>query len=140
MSAEQYARSDDRPYTGPSVSDMIRTHTLAANIMKYHSHPGSSAILDDYNLGLLEKFVNNPDQRDQILKEADLTQVEDIRDQYEGSLSGYVILKHTNEVGESVQPVLTEEEIKELKEWFAKGGSRQHSQGDLKQKHSHSHS
>ncbi|UPX19461.1 uncharacterized protein EKO05_0009721 [Ascochyta rabiei] len=47
-------------YTGPSVSDMIGNKTLAENIIKYHDHPTSDSILDDDNLNLLQRFVEDP--------------------------------------------------------------------------------
>lgn len=112
-----------RPYTGPTVAEMIRTHTLAENIIKYNSHPTSGSILDDYNLSLLRRFVENPDERQQILDNAPLTDVDNIQDQYHGPLAGYIILRHQNEVSESVQPILTNEEIGQLQVWFASGAA-----------------
>lgn len=118
---EDTTDSRQRPYTGPSIAEMIRTHTLAENIIKYNSHPTSGSILDDYNLSLLRRFVENPDERQQILEEAPLTDVENIQDQYHGPLAGYIILRSQNEVSESVQPILTNEEIGQLQVWFASG-------------------
>lgn len=117
------ADAQQKPYTGPTVAEMIKTHTLAENIIKYHSHPTSGSILDEYNLSLLRRFIENPDQRQQILEDAPLTDVDDIQQQYDGPLAGYIILRHTNEVSESVQPVLTNEEIGRLQVWFASGAA-----------------
>lgn len=56
------------------------------------------------------------------MKEADFEgQVDDVTGVYEGTLSGYLILRSRGEVGESVEPVLTNEEIDTLKRWFEGG-------------------
>jgi hypothetical protein len=57
-----------KPYTGPSVPDMIRDKTLAENIITYHNHPTSDSILDDDNLNMLRRFVEDPSKREQILR------------------------------------------------------------------------
>lgn len=100
-------------YSGPSVHDMISTHTLAENIIKYNSQ-----ILDDDNMALLKRFVNDPDSRDQILSDIHIEDVDGVTGSYHGSLAGFIIMKHKSEVGETVEPILTNEEIERLKEWF----------------------
>lgn len=100
-------------YSGPSVHDMISTHTLAQNIIKYNSQ-----ILDDDNMALLKRFVNDPGSRDQILSDIHIEDVPGVTGQYHGSLAGYIVMRHKTEVGETVEPILTNEEIETLKEWF----------------------
>lgn len=134
---EDTSDSQQRPYTGPSVADMIREHTLAENIIKYHAHPTSGSILDDYNLNLLRRFVENPEQRQQIIDDAPLTDIDNIQDQYHGPLAGYIILRHKNEVGESVQPILTNEEIGQLQVWFASGAAADDRRRSSSQKSGH---
>lgn len=100
-------------YSGPSVHDMISTHTLAENIIKY-----GSQILDDENMALLKCFVNDPDSREQILTDIHIEDVDGVTGQYHGSLAGFIVMRHKSEVGETVEPVLTNDEIETLKEWF----------------------
>jgi hypothetical protein len=107
-------------YSGPSVHDMISTHTLAENIIKY-----GPQILDDDNMALLKRFVMDPDSREQILTDIHIEDVDGVTGQYHGSLAGFIVMRHKTEVGETVEPVLTNDEIETLKEWFRsqEGGS-----------------
>lgn len=100
-------------YDGPSVHDMISTHTLAENIIKY-----GPKILDDENMALLKRFVMDPDSREQILTDIHIEDVDGVTGQYHGSLAGFIVMRHKTEVGETVEPVLTNDEIETLKEWF----------------------
>ena len=43
---------------------------------------------------------------------------------------GYVVVRHKNDIGESVEPVLTNEEIEMLKKWF-QSGKRGSGQGQV---------
>lgn len=97
------------PYTGPSVPDMIESHTLAENIIKYHEYPESARILDDSELSLLRQFVQHPENRDAILKNKGVTNAEECN----GSLVTFLIFKHGNE------DLLAESEIEALRKWFA---------------------
>lgn len=112
-------------YTGPSVHDMISTHTLAQNIIKYNSQ-----ILDDENMALLKRFVMDPDSREAILKEVHIENVEGVTGQYSGSLAGFIIMKHKSEVGETVEPILTSEEIEMLKKWFNPESTKEEEEGE----------
>lgn len=105
-----------KPYTGPSVQEMIANHTLADNIIKYHNNPDSDAILNRDNLATLLRFVNHPEDRDQILKDKDASGAAEGKD-FRGSLTGYIVLKHNDE------PVLTDDEIEKLKTWFDSGAA-----------------
>lgn len=100
-------------YTGPSVHDMISTHTLAENIIKY-----GPQILDNENMALLKRFVMDPESREQILTDIHIEDVDGVTGQYHGSLAGFIVMRHKTEVGETVEPVLTNDEIETLKEWF----------------------
>lgn len=117
-------RSNSQPhlvedYSGPSVHDMISTHTLAENIIKYNSQ-----ILDDENMALLKRFVNDPKSREQILADAHIEDIAGVTGSYSGSLAGFIVMRHKSEVGETVEPILTNDEIERLKEWFnSKDGS-----------------
>lgn len=68
-----------KPYTGPSVPEMIRDKSLAENIVKYHDHPASDSILDDDNLALLQRFVTDPSRREQILRDEGIGPAESLK-------------------------------------------------------------
>ncbi|KAF2127105.1 hypothetical protein P153DRAFT_398475 [Dothidotthia symphoricarpi CBS 119687] len=99
-------------YTGPSVPDMIASHSLAENIIKYHNHPESDCILDEDELALLRRFVEHPENRDSILKDEGVAT--GIGEGSHGSLVQHIVSKHGN------GNVLTESEIEMLRVWFAK--------------------
>jgi len=102
------------PYTGPSVPEMVATHTLAENIIKYDDAATGNSILDEENLALLRRFVENPPDRDAILKDEGIEDGEGTGLQ---SLAGYMVLKHGK--GDNM---LDEREIEMLREWFATRG------------------
>lgn len=104
-----------KPYTGPSVRDMIRTKTLAENIIKYHDHPTSDSILDDSNLNLLQRFVENPSKRDQILKDEGIDPNESLHGKQTG-LAAYVVWGHGRE--DMNGGVLKEGDLQMLRGWF----------------------
>jgi len=110
------AQQASKPYTGPSVSEMIANHSLADNIIKYHNNPDSDAILDRDELAILLRFVNHPGDRDQILKDAGVTEPADSAKPHV-SLAGYIVLRHKDD------PLLSEDEMQKLKEWFDSGVS-----------------
>jgi hypothetical protein len=101
------------PYTGPSVPEMVATHTLAENIIKYDDTTTGNSILDEENLALLRRFVENPGDRDAILKDEG---IEDGEGRGLQSLAGYVVLKHGK------GDMLDGREIEMLREWFEKRG------------------
>jgi len=110
------AQQGSKPYTGPTVEEMIATHSLADNIIKYHNNPDSDSILDRDELATLLRFVNHPEDSDQILKDSGVTELAD-GTKYHRSLVNYVVLKHKD------APVLTEDEIEKLKTWFNSGAA-----------------
>lgn len=110
------AQQGSKPYTGPSVSEMIANHTLADNIIKYHNNPDSDAILDRDEFATLLRCVNHPEDRDQILKDAGVTEPTDST-KSQVSLADYIVLRHKDD------PVLSEDEMQKLKEWFDSGVS-----------------
>ncbi|KAJ4990796.1 hypothetical protein SVAN01_03805 [Stagonosporopsis vannaccii] len=107
-----------KTYTGPTVPDMLRDKTLAENIIKYHDHPTSDSILDDDNLNLLQRFVEDPGQREQILKDEGI----DPNGSLEGrqaSLAAYVVWAHGR--GDANEKWLKESDVEMLRKWFEGG-------------------
>jgi hypothetical protein len=109
-----------KTYTGPSVADMVRDKTLAENIIKYHDHPTSDQILDDHNMNLLQRFVQNPNDRDQLLQEEGIDGNKPLKGR-QASLAAYVIWAHGKE--EADGGMLTEGDIERMRKWFASGKS-----------------
>ena len=58
---------------------MIENHSLAENIIKYHDHKDLAAMLGGHNLLSLRKSVNSPETRNDILKEANITDIDHIQ-------------------------------------------------------------
>lgn len=106
-----------KPYTGPSVAEMLHDKTLAENIIKYHPHPTSDNILDDNNLNLLQQFVEDSNNRDQILKDEGVDDKDVPRK--EMNLVAYVVWAHGQK--EADGGVLKESDIELLRKWFADG-------------------
>lgn len=107
-----------KTYTGPSVADMLREKTLAENIIKYHEHPTSDSMLDDDNLNLLQRFVKDPSQRDQILKDEGLDPNESLQGR-QASLAAYAIWAHGKD--DVNGGVFKESDIELLGKWFEGG-------------------
>ena len=63
-------------YTGPTVATMVRTHTLAAEIIARHNDPCS--VLDNSELRLLRRFVADPSTKDEILHDRGIMVLPDI--------------------------------------------------------------
>jgi len=105
------AQQESKPYTGPSVKEMVANRTLGDNIIKYH-HPTGNEIMDQDNLRKLSRFVNHPEDRDEILKDAGII---DSQDGKGCDLADYIILKHKD------GPLLRDDEMVKLKEWFGSG-------------------
>jgi hypothetical protein len=92
---------------------MVANHTLAENIIKYGDPTTGNSILDEDNLALLRRFVENPADRNAILKDESIEDGEGTGLQ---SLAGYVVLKHGR------GDMLNGREIEMLREWFARRG------------------
>lgn len=105
-------------YTGPSVTEMIRNKTLADHIVKYHNHPTSDSILDEDNLHLLQRFVEDPSNREQILKAEGIDPNESLKGQ-QCSLAAYAVWAHGREDVDGGP--LKESDIDLLKKWFQDG-------------------
>ncbi|KAJ4384768.1 hypothetical protein N0V86_000370 [Didymella sp. IMI 355093] len=105
-------------YTGPSVPDMIRDKTLAANIIKFHNHPTSDSILDDDNLNLLQRFVEDPSKREQILRDEGIEPEESLKGK-QTSLAAYAVWAHDRE--DVDDGILTKDDIEMLRVWFETG-------------------
>jgi|SRR5690242_3958212 len=107
-----------RPYTGPKVPDMLRDKTLAENIVEYHNHPTSDSILDEDNLNLLQRFVEDPSQREQILKDEGIVPGESLKGK-QASLAAYVIWAHGRE--DASGGWLKQSDFEMLRKWFESG-------------------
>ncbi|KAI8936884.1 hypothetical protein NX059_006120 [Plenodomus lindquistii] len=108
--------TSNAPYTGPSVPEMLATHTLARNIIGYYDHPTSDRILDDTEMNLLYRFVAKPtlETRNAILTEQGIDGSAAEMPKGDQSLVAYLIFEH----GEGRQGMLNEGEIELLKGWF----------------------
>lgn len=104
-----------KPYTGPPVAEMLRAKTLAENIIRYHSHDSSNSILDDANLALLQRFVNDPSKRADILRDADIDPEEALEGKKTG-LAAYAVWAHGREDMDG--GVLKGEDVEMLRRWF----------------------
>lgn len=104
-----------KTYTGPSVPDMIRDKTLAANIIKFHDHPTSDSILDEENLGVLQRFVEDPSKREEILKDEGIEPQESLKGK-QASLAAYAVWAHGRE--DMNGGMLKEEDLEMLRLWF----------------------
>lgn len=107
-----------KPYTGPSVPDMIRDKTLAENIIKYHNHPTSDSMLDESNLALLQRFVEDPSNRDQILRDEGIEPDESLRGK-QASLATYAVWAHGR--GDMNGGILKDTDVEMLRGWFEEG-------------------
>lgn len=110
-----------KPYTGPSVPDMIHFKTLAENIIEYHNHPDSDSILDDSNLAMLHRFVADPGQREQILQDEGVNPNDSLKGK-QTSLAAYAVWAHGRE--DMNGGILKDSDIEMLKSWFEKDGER----------------
>ncbi|KAF2630186.1 hypothetical protein BU25DRAFT_408764 [Macroventuria anomochaeta] len=107
-----------KPYTGPSVADMLRDKTFAENIIKYHDHPTSDSILDDENLDLLQRFVEDPSKREQILKDEGIDPNGSLKGQ-QASLTAYAIWAYGKQDVDG--GLLKESDVELLRQWFEGG-------------------
>lgn len=105
-----------KPYTGPSVGAMLRAKTLAENIILYHSHDTSDRILDDADLALLARFVDDPSQRAQILRDVGI-EPDAALEGKQASLAAYAVWAHGREDMDG--GVLKGEDVEMLRRWFA---------------------
>lgn len=112
------------PWTGPSPRDMITSHTLAEEII--NRHDDACPVLGPSELVLLQRFVNNPATRNEILRDCNMEDDEGdhpgMKAQRDhGSLAGFVVAKHTDDGTHG--PALTEDEIEKLRVWFSSGAA-----------------
>jgi hypothetical protein len=104
----------------PSVAEMIRTHTLAAEMSDRHHDKDN--ILDDSALAMLRRFSTAPSTKDQILWDIDI--VDEPGDEpgtranhHYSSHVGYCIARHGTK-----NPVFNDDEVQMLRMWFESGG------------------
>ena len=109
-------------YTGPSVREMIATHTLASQIVARADD--ACPILDEAELALLRRFVTAPAAlHDAAARHARLAEhgMADApgdapgtaAQATAGSLVGFAIATYDTE-----RPALTEDEVQLLRQWF----------------------
>lgn len=104
-----------KTYIGPSVPDMIRDKSLAENIMKFHNHPTSDSILDNDNLYLLQRFVEDPSKREQILRDEGIDPNESLKGK-QASLAAYAVWAHGR--ADMNGGMLKDEDLELLRLWF----------------------
>lgn len=116
-------------WTGPSVKDMLASHTLAENVIKYHNAP--CPVFGPSELVLLRRFVNEPSSRDQILRDCNMVDDGEIGSgaSKHGSLAGYIVARHGLDATSGPEAAITEEEIHVLKTWFDSGAADTRMQG-----------
>jgi hypothetical protein len=106
------APDPDAPWTGPSAGEMIRTHTLAHEIITRHDDP--CPVFDGSELAYLQAYLANTatDNATRLLAEHKTTSPN--ADQ--NSLVAYI-------VGREVQgeTLLDDNEKTALRQWFAEG-------------------
>ncbi|KAG8529144.1 uncharacterized protein KY384_005779 [Bacidia gigantensis] len=86
------------------VGKMIRTDTLASNIISRHNT--ADAVLDTDELTRLQAFCSDHSRKDSILDGLDM-------EADKVSLVGYTLTRHG-----TADPAFTEEELKALSVWF----------------------
>lgn len=108
------------PYTGPSVGEMLRSHTLAHEVIARHEDP--CPIFDGAELAYLQDYIMDPS----AANGAQLLEKHRVPDEAhgetgagtsrEGSLVGYII---SREVQGDI--LLDEAEKAALRKWYADG-------------------
>lgn len=108
-------RNTSNAYTGPSVREMVATHTLAKEIIARHNDP--CPIFDDQEILRVRRFVQDPSKAPEFLRQID----EELKgsENEGGSLARHIIATYGTE-----RSALTEDEVQELKTWFDNGGGR----------------
>lgn len=96
------------------MNSLIQNHTLAKAIIE-SQNGNKNLILDDEQLEMLRRFVQDPSQRNEILKEAGLEDRKYSPGEYIGGLSQFIVLRHGQDHSEDV---LNAEEIEMLRKWF----------------------
>ncbi|KAK1761519.1 hypothetical protein QBC47DRAFT_409529 [Echria macrotheca] len=102
-------RNTSSEYTGPSVPEMLKTHTLAKEIIARHNDP--CPILDDQEILKLRGFVQDPVSAQTEQHGVDISK--------SGSLVAHIIRDWGTK-----ETLLTEQEVRDLKEWFVNGGGK----------------
>jgi hypothetical protein len=101
--------------------EMIRSHTLAAEIITRHND--DCPILDHNELTLLRRFCADPSVKEAILRDRDMLDgPADLpgktAQSKHGSLVGFAIARHSTET-----PALEDREIEMLRKWFESGAA-----------------
>lgn len=96
----------------PSVRDMLKSHTLAAEIIARDDRR-ENEILDEAELVILDRFCAQPGARDEILRNAHEAGIYSGAEGGQTSLACYVVAQHG-----TARPALLDEEIERLRAWF----------------------
>ena len=100
-------RNTSTEYTGPSVNEMVRNHTLAKEIIARHDDP--CPILDDPGIAQLRNWVRDPtDERHRPSV-----------DNEPGNLVAHIASYYG-----TAKSLIIEEELEALRAWFAGGGGK----------------
>lgn len=104
-------------YSGPTVREMLDSHTFAKEVISRSKGPESQRIFDDKQLDLLRRWCTDPASAEKILAEENITDAPGERPGTKaiekGSLVGMVI---ANSIAGS--DIITNEEFHTLQEWF----------------------
>ena len=100
-------------YSGPSVREMLETHTLASEIIARANDP--NPILDEHELTRLRRYCTGASSPDDILAEieAEYPTTERVKQPGNGSLVGFIVAQAAAGKG-----ILSEQEVKQLEKWF----------------------
>jgi len=104
--------SDD--WTGPTVRQMVDTHTLAKEVIDRHNDP--CPVFDDKAILQLRRFVQDPAQVEKLIQELDSADGGAWRS---GGLTALIMTTWGTD-----KSYLTQDEVVSLKEWFANGGGK----------------
>ena len=104
-------------YSGPSVREMLKSHTFGKEVISRAKGPESQRIFDDEQLDLLRRWCADPTSAEKILAEEDVADAPGdkpgARAIEKGSLVGMLI---ANSIAGN--DLVTKEEFEMLQEWF----------------------
>lgn len=105
------------PYSGPSVREMLESHTFAKEVITRANGPESQRIFDDERLTLLRRWCVEPEAAGKLLAEEDLVDAPGDKPGTKaiekGSLIGMLM---ANSIAGT--DLITKEEFKMLQDWF----------------------
>ncbi len=114
-------RNTSNEWTGPSVREMVASHTLAKEIIARHNDP--CPVFDDSSILELRQFVDDPSRAQELLRGMAVLDPPGVEPgetaSSKGSLTGFIMATYGTD-----KSALTDEEILMLKEWFGNGGGK----------------